>query len=156
MKIRKAENKDILRLSTMLRQVQQLHADGRPDIFIAGTNKYSDQKIGEIISCEHTPVFVAVDDNDTAIGYAFCEIEDFHGTPNLKGRKVFYIDDLCVDENYRGNGIGTELYNFVLSVAKNMNCFHLTLNVWHLNQSAVKFYEKLGLKPLKTTMEQKL
>ena len=156
MTIRKANTSDVSRLSEMLRQVQQLHAKGRPDIFIAGTNKYSDDKIIEILQNPQTPVFVAVDEQDVAIGYAFCEVENFSATPNLKERKIFYIDDLCVDQKYRGQGIGKKLYEFAVKTAKELKCFHLTLNVWHLNESAVRFYEKLGMKPLKSTMEQKL
>lgn len=154
--IRKATEKDIYRLSEMLSQVQKLHADGRSDIFLSGKNKYSNETIKAIIENQNTPVYVAVDENDVAIGYSFCEIEIFHGTPNLKERKAFYIDDLCVDENYRGKGIGKALYEYSLKIAKDLNCHHLTLNVWHLNETALKFYEKMGMVPLKTTMEQKL
>lgn len=76
--------------------------------------------------------------------------------PNLRERKVFYIDDLCVDEKYRGQGIGKRLYEYAVSVAKDLECFHLTLNVWHLNDSTLRFYKKLGMKPLKSTIEQML
>ena len=69
-------------------------------------------------------------------------------------RKTFYIDDLCVDENVRGKHIGTHLYKYVLSEAKKKGCYHVTLNVWCLNESAMRFYEKCGLSPLKITMEQ--
>mgnify|MGYP000761110389 CR=1 FL=1 len=37
MTIRKAEEKDILRIIELLGQVLQIHADIRPDIFIPGT-----------------------------------------------------------------------------------------------------------------------
>ena len=39
MTIRKAEEKDILRIIELLGQVLQIHADIRPDIFIPGTTK---------------------------------------------------------------------------------------------------------------------
>jgi len=154
MNIRKATKKDVKRLSSMLSEVQALHANGREDIFNKGVNKYTDTEIENILSCDKTPVFVTVDENDIAIAYAFCEIEDFSGTHNLKKRKVFMIDDLCVDSAYRGKGLGSELYKYVLGVAKEMGCYHLTLNVWHLNKNAIKFYEKMGMNPLKTIMEQ--
>ena len=64
-----------------------------------------------------------------------------------------YLDDLCVDKQYRGQGIGKKLYGYAIEKAKEFGCYHLTLNVWHLNENAIKFYEKLGMKPLKTTME---
>ena len=41
MTIRKAEEKDILRIIELLGQVLQIHADIRPDIFIPGTTKYT-------------------------------------------------------------------------------------------------------------------
>jgi GNAT superfamily N-acetyltransferase len=59
-----------------------------------------------------------------------------------------------VDEQMRGKGVGTLLYEHVLSEAKANDCYHVTLNVWCLNESAMRFYEKCGLSPLKITMEQ--
>lgn len=154
MKIRKAEEKDVCNLCELLRIVQALHVSGRPDIFKAGTNKYSQQDVKNIISNPLTPVFVAVDQTDNAIGYAFCSIIEQNETANLLPLKTFYIDDLCVSESLRGRGIGTKLFDYVCAYAKSEGCYHLTLNVWHLNQSAVRFYEKLKMKPLKTIMEK--
>ena len=152
--MRRAEEKDVDRLYEMLRQVQQLHADGRPDIFKEGTNKYDKESIRKFLVNPLTPVFVADNGDGVAVGYAFCDIKEQKESDNLMPIKTYYLDDLCVDEKHRGRGIGTILYNAVLSEAKKAGCYHLTLNVWHLNQSAVKFYEKMGMKPLKTTMEK--
>ena len=154
MNIRKAEKKDIPAILDLLGQVQEVHANGRPDIFKGGTKKYSEQEVLDIISNSDTPVFVYTDKTDKAVGYVFCILEEQKDSGNLRARKNFYIDDLCVDEKLRGQGIGKKLYEYAVGVAKELNCYHLTLNVWHLNQSAVKFYEKLGMSPLKTTMEQ--
>ena len=66
------------------------------------------------------------------------------------------IDDLCVDETLRGKHIGKELYESAIRLAKDTDCYNLTLNVWSCNQSALKFYESLGLLPLKIGMEQRL
>ncbi len=152
MDIRLANLKDVKRLQDLLFSVQNLHAEGRPDVFVKDTWKYSDTKVKEIISNKNSPVFVGVIDGEV-MAYAFCEIQDNTGTDNLKNLKTLYIDDLCVDEKYRGKGYGKEIYAFVKNFAKQQNCYHLTLNVWHLNQNAVKFYEKVGMQPLKTTME---
>lgn len=43
MNIRRANEKDIPRLIELLGQVLQIHADIRPDIFIAGTTKYTNE-----------------------------------------------------------------------------------------------------------------
>ena len=67
--------------------------------------------------------------------------------------KTLYIDDLCVDEMRRGEHIGKMLYDFAVAFAKESGCYNLTLNVWSCNESAMRFYEKCGLKPQKVGME---
>lgn len=64
-----------------------------------------------------------------------------------------YIDDLCVDENHRKEGIGKAIYEEILRYAKMRRCYNVTLNVWSCNPGAMKFYESLGLKPQKVCME---
>jgi ribosomal protein S18 acetylase RimI-like enzyme len=68
--------------------------------------------------------------------------------------KTLYIDDLCVDENARGRGIGKGLYNAAQELARSSGCYNLTLNVWCLNESAMRFYESCGLVPQKIGMEK--
>jgi len=154
MMIRKAEEKDVKNILGLLFEVQAIHAEGRPDIFKSGARKYSETDILDIIKNPLTPVYVAVNDSDLAVGYAFCAIIEQKESSNLHAVKNFYIDDLCICKSLRGKGIGKELYNYILEKAKSLGCYHLTLNVWHLNASALKFYTKLGMNPLKTTMEQ--
>ncbi len=152
MNIRLATEKDVDRLQDLLFDVQNLHAEGRPDVFIKNSRKYTHQKVREIIACPSSPVFVG-EIEGVVMAYAFCEIQDQTGTNNLKNLKTLYLDDLCVDEKYRGKGYGKEIYAFVRDYAKKQGCYHLTLNVWRLNQSAVRFYERLGMQILKSTME---
>ena len=49
MNIRRAHEKDIPRLIELLEQVLQIHADIRPDIFIPGTTKYTNEELAEMI-----------------------------------------------------------------------------------------------------------
>ena len=153
--IRKAKISDIHRINELLYQVQKVHHQGRPDLFICGTKKYNDQELTQIIQNEKTPVFVATDDQDNVMGYAFCIHEQVQSS-TLAPVKTLYIDDLCVDQDTRGQHIGTSLYNYVVKFAKEKGYDRVTLNVWSLNESAIKFYEKCGLTPYKVGMEQKL
>ena len=154
--IRKAEERDIPRLDDLLYQVHLLHAEGRPDIFRRGNKKYTDEELVAILHNPDTPVFVAVDEEDLVMGYAFCVYQRVAGDPSLEDRTTLYIDDLCVDEALRGRHIGTELYRYVLDVAQKTCCAAVTLNVWCLNEGAVRFYKALGMTPLKVVMEQRL
>ena len=67
--------------------------------------------------------------------------------------KRFFIDDLCVDQQARGQHIGESLFEYVKEEARKMNCYEVTLNVWSGNTSAEKFYEKMGLKTKTRMME---
>ena len=88
------------------------------------------------------------------VGYLFAVYEEIKDHKSLVSRKTLYIDDICVDEKYRGMKVGTQLYNYAKMIARTNGCYDITLNVWNLNPGAMKFYEKMGLKPLKITMEE--
>lgn len=153
--IRRAIKEDMDAINSLLRQVLEVHANGRPDIFISGRKKYTDDKLLNILNDDNTPIYVAVNDN-AVVGYAFCIYQITKNDNILQGRKVLYIDDLCVDESCRGQHIGGQLFEYVSKVAQENNCDAITLNVWAFNESALKFYEKCGFEPLKFVMEKKV
>lgn len=150
--IRKANREDIAGLTKLLLEVQKVHSDVRPDLFIAGTRKYTDEELKEILQDDLRPIFVA-DLDGAVVGYAFCLVST-PSSHSLRPIKSLYIDDLCVDEAFRGKHIGVELYRFVVDYAKEIGCYNVTLNVWADNLKAVAFYEKIGLKVQKIGMEK--
>ncbi len=153
MYIRRAQEKDIERINDLLFQVNKVHSDKRPDLFRQGGRKYTDEELVALIADDERPIFVAVDDNEYVLGYAFCIFEK-NNSHVLTDITSLYIDDLCVDEKARGQKIGKKLYEYVLDFAKNAGCYNVTLNVWALNDSARKFYEKCGLHVQKIGMEK--
>ncbi len=154
MTIRKAKNSDLEGIKSLLLQVLTVHHNGRPDIFKAGCRKYTDEQILEIIADEKTPVLIAADEEDRVMGYAFCIFQQHIDSNILTDIRTLYIDDLCVDENIRGQHIGSTLYNAVLDFARENGCYNVTLNVWSCNESAMRFYEKMELVPQKIGMEK--
>lgn len=153
MNIRKAEEKDIPQIIELLGQVLQIHANIRPDIFIPNTTKYTVDELKEMLGEEAKPIFVATNENDICIGYAFCQIKEQPFSTNMVQFKSMFIDDLCVDKNARGRHIGEALFEYVKSEAKRIGCYEVTLNVWSGNTSAEKFYDKMGMKTKERQME---
>ncbi len=151
--LRRAEQRDIPQIGNLLIQVNEVHHNGRPDLFRGHARKYTDAELQDIFTDMSRPALVAEDGNGTVLGYAFCILEDHTGSSNMMDIKTLYIDDLCVDEKRRGEHIGSELYRYALETAKELGCYNVTLNVWSCNPSAMKFYEAQGLKPLKVGME---
>ena len=72
MNIRRAQEKDMERIHLLLNQVAMVHHIGRPDLFKAGTRKYTDDQLKAIIADDQRPILVATDDADQVLGYAFC------------------------------------------------------------------------------------
>lgn len=152
--IRRAEKEDMPGINSLLFQVLEVHHQGRPDIFKGNCKKYTDEQLLDIIQDDKRPVFVGVDEEGKVLGYAFCVLKQYLDNNVLTDIKTLYIDDLCVDENVRGQHIGKQLYEYVVQFAKEQACYNLTLNVWALNEGARRFYEKCGLVPQKTEMEK--
>lgn len=151
--IRKANINDIQKINNLLYEVQKVHSDVRPDLFKARAKKYTDEQLKAIIENDRTPIFVFEADNNI-LCYAFCIFKQELNSNTLTPIKTLYIDDLCVDENCRGEHIGTKLYNFVLDFAKKSGCYNVTLNVWADNANAVKFYQSIGMQVQKIGMEK--
>ncbi len=153
MNIRRATKQDMDGINNLLMQVCLVHHKGRPDLFKYGAKKYTDDQLLAIIQDDSRPIFTAVDETGRVLGYAFCIFQQHLNDNILTDIKTLYIDDLCVDETLRGQHIGKRLYEAVLAFAKEQGCYNVTLNVWSLNEAAMKFYQACGLKPQKVGME---
>lgn len=151
--IRKARMEDRLGIERLLKEVNNLRQKLRPDIFIENAIKYNEEKFNALISNGATPIFVAVDEDGNVLGHLFCQVRDHADVAVYKDFKTLFIDDLCVAESAHRQGIGKSLFDFALKYARQNGCYDVTLNVWSGNDSALAFYEKMGMFPKETQME---
>ncbi len=154
MNIRRAERSDMDGIIHLLCQVLTIHHEGRPDLFKGDARKYTDEELKALIQDDTKPIFVAADDDNRVLGYAFCKLLQQLNDNIMTDIKTLYIDDLCVEEGSRGRHIGSALYEYVLNFAREQGCYNVTLNVWECNKAAKLFYERCGLTPQKTGMEK--
>lgn len=155
MQIRGGQIRDIPGITELLKQVGEVHHQIRPDIFRSGALKYTVPELEQILADPQRPIFVA-DADGQVVGYAFCIHRDYDGTGVSTRRKELYVDDVCVHELHRGQGIATALMEQVSAYARESGCCFVTLNVWNGNENAWKFYERIGMTPRNTNMEIKL
>ena len=150
--VRRAEKRDIPAIMELLKQVNRVHYEGRPDLFRPAT-KYTEEELAAILDNDLTPVFVFEDSGGQILGHGFCVLQRPENTRLLNDIMTLYIDDICVDEEARGRRVGKAIFDRILEYARERGCYNVTLNVWTCNPGAMAFYEKLGLKPYKTGME---
>lgn len=154
--VRRAEERDIPRILELLVQVNDVHAKGRPDIFVEGRTKYDAAELKKIVADNETPVFVYDNGEGTVMGYAFCRFERTPGGGNMVPRCDLYIDDICFDEPCRGGGHAARLFAAVEDFAREAGCGRLTLHVWECNPRAAHFYAKCGMTPYFHALEKPL
>ena len=154
MSIRRAEKKDIDDMLRLLIEVDMIHHNLRPDLFKGPATKYSREELEQMIQVEEDPIFVFTDEHDQVLGYIFCESQEVEESLLRPHIRTLYIDDLCVYETARGQHVGQQLYEYALEYARANGFYNITLHVWGGNESAQKFYEKMGMNNQYTCLEQ--
>jgi len=139
-------------VNALAQQVHALHVAWRPDIYELVPEMYSEQRFREAI--QNRQLYVAKV-NGIAAGYVLLKIRDYDWTGVVR-RKVMVIDEFCVEELCRGQGIGSEMMEDVRALAKAFRCTDLQLGVYPQNDDAVGFYQKCGFTIRSIDMQRKV
>ena len=83
--------------------------------------------------------FVAVNETEQVAGFA-----SFYFVYNSWSGKGLYLDDLYVSADFRKQGIGKNLLDAVIELARSENCKKLKWQVSKWNRNAIEFYKKNG------------
>jgi GNAT superfamily N-acetyltransferase len=78
--------------------------------------------------------------NNIAAGYALF----FHNFSTFIGRPGLYLEDLFVQPEFRGKGIGKSLLLHLAQIAVERKCGRMEWAVLNWNESAIAFYKQLG------------
>ena len=78
--------------------------------------------------------------DDTAVGMALY----FYNFSTFQGRRGIYLEDIFVEPEYRGRGIGSALLKRLARVAKEENCGRMEWSVLTWNQPSIDFYHRMG------------
>ena len=153
MSIVRARECDADSIISLLYEVHDVHAKGRPDLFKAGEKKYSRAELVDIINDEKRPIFLYEDDNGNVLGHAFLIIKESPNASHIPHRTL-YIDDICVSSTARHQGICSKMLTFVEEYAKSTHCYNITLNVFAFNETAIECYKKFGMEVRALTLEK--
>lgn len=139
-------------VETMARQVHAMHVQWRPDIYEMPEELYPEERFLAAIKARQ--LYVAKIDN-AVVGYLLLKIRDYNW-PGVVKRKVMFIDELCVHESCRGQGIGKQIMNDAWALANAFRCTDMQLGVYPQNDDAVAFYQKCGFTIRSIDMQRKV
>ena len=150
--IRYGNKTDKESINKIRKQVNELHTNGRPDIFKKGFDDNIKNEINRFFDDENSDVIVATIDN-VVCGFALVEYIMKGETTYNNSRKFYHIMEFGVDKHYRRIGVATNIMNFCKKESKKKGFTKLELNMWTFNESAEKFYESVGFKTYRKDME---
>lgn len=72
----------------------------------------------------------------------------FHNYSTFLGKPGIYLEDLYVQPEFRGKGVGSALFSFLANLTQERACGRLEWWVLDWNKEAIGFYEKIGAKAM--------
>ncbi|NLT37382.1 MAG: GNAT family N-acetyltransferase [Methanomassiliicoccus sp.] len=72
----------------------------------------------------------------------------FHNFSTFLGKANLYLEDLFVDERYRGRGLGQCMFACLAFITIERGCERLDWWCLDWNESSIRFYERMGAKPM--------
>ena len=147
--IRNSRLNEYKAIEAIMKQVQQMHIDWRPDIY-----QYSETVLPIEVyeqAVEAGTFFVAEYEGCIAgiLFIVYCHIEN----QNQVTRNIIFIDSMAVDEKYRGKGIGHAFFDFLKDLRKKKGYDGIELQVNSKNEAAYKIYTDYGFTNQSVTME---
>ena len=152
MEIRFAREDELDRVNELRKQVNDLHVEGKPDVFKAGFNDELYNHIYDIWNDPEQEIVVA-DADGIICGFAVVHHIYKAENPFMFERDFIDVDEFCVDERFRRQGIATEIITFIKDYIKEKGFKRIELNMWEFNQGALEFYEAVGFNTYRRYME---
>lgn len=136
------QKEELKKVNKLAKQVHELHVNWRPDLYLNVEEVITKEEFEERIQAKE--IFVAKI-QDKIVGYITFNIKE-KNNPAMRYRKQLQIEAICVDEENRGKGVGTELLEKTKEFGKENGCTDMYLTVNQENKNAIKVYEKFGFK----------
>ena len=136
--IRSAEIKDskiILKLIKELSVYEKLSHTVINDEDMLKENLFGERKFAEVLIADY---------ENQPVGFALF----FHNYSTFVGKPGIYLEDLFVQPEMRGKGIGKKLFLELIKIAKERNCGRVEWSVLNWNTPAIDFYKSMGAVPM--------
>jgi len=144
MDIRLATTQDAEIISALNAEVQKVHADALPHLFKPPSQEtFPSSLVRQLLADPTTYIFIA-DSNGTPVGYIYTQIIRRAESHLRYALDRIYIHQISVDQAYQRHGVGQELLQTVVGLAKEHGISSIALDVWSFNTQARAFFASQG------------
>lgn len=130
-------------VNKLVNQVHELHLNNLDNIY-RSESPLSLGRFANLLIDDYRYNYVA-EYNGTCVGIIMAEFKEIKDNDVLNDKKILYINNICVDENFRNRGIGTFLFDSIIKLGKSLKIDDIEVLVWPFNRSGMYFYESLGM-----------
>lgn len=155
MLIRKMQNEDIGEVQSMMKELQDFHADMLPQVFKKGVLR-DVEYFKNIMTDDNRIILVAVNDIGEPIGFVKGKMIDFPGSDMLQARKYGYVDGIFVKKVYRGRLVEYKLQKELFKWFKSLGLNSAEANVYEFNGRAKEYYQLFGYSYIKHGLQIEL
>ncbi|TYS77507.1 GNAT family N-acetyltransferase [Rossellomorea aquimaris] len=150
--LREATLDDYEKIKPIHKEVHDLHVLARPDRYKPTEHTLDMGYYKGLIMNDDAGVFV-IDLYDEIIAFTFLRKNETPDRETIVKKEYVFIEDFGVTEKYKEKGLGKQLFTKAVEFTKDTGAKSLELGVWEFNDTAIQFYEAMGMKTQARKME---
>ena len=148
MKVRHFKESDTLGLVRLNQQVQTLHAEAHPEVFLAVLDQEAAWSFFDKLRSNPHHLLLVADVSGEIVGYIWCEERLGNQDVHLKASHSGYIHHISVDPDHQRRGIGKALVERAVSELGARGAKSIKVDYWSFNERARTFFLNLGFAPV--------
>ena len=137
--------------SNNINNLQKISRDTFFETFVTSTseenmqhyleNNFSKEQLTKEVENSHSEFYFAILESEV-IGYL--KINNSAAQTELKDDQALEVERIYVRNQFHGKGVGQQLLDYAIQIAKQKNMQSVWLGVWENNHRAISFYKKNG------------
>lgn len=133
-------------LARLNRHVHQLHVEHVPRFFVQPSEAEAQAAFAGLLAQANVRAFIAYAD-DAPVGYVLVFIHEQAANTFNPSRRWLYVDQISVEPEWEGQGIGRQLMRTVVEYARSARIDELETDTWAFNSAAQEFFSAVGFQP---------
>lgn len=137
LKIRETNEKDCELILSLIKEIAEYEKMSNQVIA-------TEETLLEYIFKNNRAEVVILELDKNPIGYALF----FYNFSTFVGRSGLYLEDIFIKKEFRGRGIGKEVFKFLAKKAREEGCKRMEWVCLDWNEPSINFYKSLGAVPM--------